>query len=60
MCIRDSPALTLDGPDFAVPNDTPLPEHGLAIAGRHLNGLAGTIFGGASEIQREIIAKELT
>ena len=54
------PALTLDGPDFAVPNDTPLPEHGLAVAGRHLNGLAGTIFGGASEIQREIIAKELT
>ena len=54
------PAMKLDGPDSVVPNETSVPEHGWAIAGRHLNGLAGTIFGGASEIQREIIAKELT
>jgi len=54
------PSLTLDGPEFAAPNDTLVPEYGLAVAGRHLNGLASTIFGGASEIQREIIARELT
>jgi len=54
------PAMKLEGPDFLVSNQTPVPEHGWAIAGRHLNGLAGTIFGGASEIQREIISKELT
>lgn len=54
------PAMRLEGPDFAASNQTPVPEHGWAIAGRHLNGLASTIFGGASEIQREIIAKKLT
>jgi len=54
------PAMNFDGPDFAASNKGPVPEHGWAIAGRHLNGLAGTIFGGASEVQREIIAKSLT
>jgi acyl-CoA dehydrogenase len=54
------PALTINGPDFTVANDAPVPEYGLAVAGRHLNGLAGTIFGGASEVQRDIIARELT
>lgn len=53
------PAMKLHGPDFAASNEVPVPEHGWAVAGRYLNGLAGTIFGGASEIQREIIAKEL-
>lgn len=57
---RGLPVMELHGPDFVASNDVPVPEHGLAVAGRHLNGLAGTIFGGASEIQREIIAKELT
>lgn len=56
---RGLPAMRIEGPDFTVPNNVPVPEHGWAIAGRHLNGLAGTIFGGASEIQREIIAKQL-
>ena len=51
------PALSIHGPDFAVADDTPVPEYGLGVAGRHLNGLASTIFGGASEVQREIIAK---
>jgi len=54
------PAMEIEGPDFVVSNQSPVPEHGWAISGRHLNGLAGTIFGGASEIQREIISKELT
>ena len=53
------PDLAFDGPAFAVSNEAPVPEHGWAIVGRHLNGLAGTIFGGASEIQREVISKDL-
>ena len=57
---RGLPEMKFDGPDFVVPNQSPVPEHGWGIAGRHLNGLAGTIFGGASEVQREIISKELT
>ncbi|NNM78072.1 acyl-CoA dehydrogenase [Sphingomonas sp. ID1715] len=60
MGSRGLPALKLQGPDFLVAPEAPVPEHGWAVAGRHLNGLAATIFGGASEIQREIIAKELT
>ena len=53
------PAVELSGPDFTEHNNVPVPEYGWATTGRHLNGLASTIFGGASEIQREIIAKEL-
>ncbi len=53
------PAMEFAGPAFAVSNQAPVPEHGWAIIGRHLNGLAGTIFGGASEIQREVISKDL-
>jgi len=53
------PDITFESPDFQTPNDVPLPEHAWALTGQHLNGLASTIFGGASEIQREIISKGL-
>src|SRR3546814_5518266 len=59
VCSSDLPDLAFDGPAFAVSNEAPVPEHGWAIVGRHLNGLAGTILGGASEIQREVISKDL-
>lgn len=39
-------------------NHTPaVPEAALSIVPRHLNGRANTIFGGSSEIQRDIVAK---
>lgn len=53
------PDVALLPPDFVAPNTVPVPEHALAVTGRHLNGLASTIFGGASEIQRDIIARML-
>src|SRR3546814_6736438 len=31
------PDLAFDGPAFAVSNEAPVPEHGWAIVGRHLN-----------------------
>lgn len=51
------PDVAFEPPDFAAANDIPIPEHAWAVTGRHLNGLAGTIFGGASEVQRDIIAR---
>ena len=40
--------------------DRPLiPEEVLSVVPRHLNGRANTIFGGSSEIQRDIIAKQV-
>lgn len=53
------PDVALQRPEFVPPNDVPIPEHAWAVTGRHLNGLAATIFGGASEVQRDIIAKML-
>ena len=41
-------------------NDKPLiSEEVLSVVPRHLNGRANTIFGGSSEIQRDIIAKQV-
>ena len=41
-------------------NDEPIiPEEVLSVVPRHLNGRANTIFGGSSEIQRDIIAKQV-
>ena len=51
------PDIAFQPPDFAAPNNNPVPEHGWTITRSHLNGLAGTIFGGASEVQRDIIAR---
>lgn len=51
------PNITFEPPDFTATNDIPIPECAWAMTRRHLNGLAGTIFGGASEIQRDIIAR---
>ena len=51
------PDIAFEPPDFAVPGDIPVPEYAWAMTRRHLNGLAGTIFGGASEVQRDIIAR---
>ncbi|HEX4893380.1 MAG TPA: acyl-CoA dehydrogenase family protein, partial [Hyphomicrobiaceae bacterium] len=51
------PDIAFEPPDFAPANDIPIPEHAWAMTRRHLNGLAGTIFGGASEVQRDIIAR---
>ena len=40
------------------PNASPIgPEHAATPTARFLNGRAGTIFGGASEIQRNILAR---
>ncbi|MEL7030180.1 MAG: acyl-CoA dehydrogenase, partial [Pseudomonadota bacterium] len=44
-------------PSFLKPNDYPAPDHSMSVTPRRLNGLASTIFGGASEVQRDIIAK---
>src|SRR3546814_18136217 len=46
------PDLAFDGPAFAVSNEAPVPEHGWDIVGMHRHGLAATLFGVASEIQR--------
>lgn len=51
------PDIAFEPPHFSAPNDNPVPEHGWAVTRSHLNGLAGTIFGGASEVQRDIIAR---
>lgn len=51
------PDVAFEPPDFAPANSIPIPEHAWTMTRRHLNGLAGTIFGGASEVQRDIIAR---
>ena len=53
------PDIAFRGPDFLIPNNVPLPDHAWGITHRHLNGLASTIYGGASEVQRDIISKGL-
>jgi len=51
------PYVPLESPYFLKPNDYPAPDHAMSVVSRRLNGLASTIFGGASEVQRDIIAK---
>ena len=46
-------------PLYALNHESLLPEPFLTLVPRHLNGRANTIFGGSSEIQREIIAKQV-
>lgn len=46
-------------PLYALNHESLLPEAFLTLVPRHLNGRANTIFGGSSEIQREIIAKQV-
>lgn len=46
-------------PFYSLNREAPLPEDFLTVMPRHLNGRANTIFGGTSEIQREIIAKQV-
>ena len=46
-------------PLYTLNHETLLPEQFLTVVPRHLNGRAHTIFGGSSEIQREIIAKQV-
>jgi alkylation response protein AidB-like acyl-CoA dehydrogenase len=38
-------------------NWVPGPDHAVPVVGRYLNGRAATIFGGSSEVQRNILAK---
>ena len=44
-------------PLYTLNREPPLPEHMLPVVPKHLNGRAYTIFGGTSEIQRDIIGK---
>ena len=44
-------------PLYRLNHEPPVPEELLPIVPEYLNGRAYTIFGGSSEIQREIIAK---
>jgi len=46
-------------PLYGLNEPSVLPENELAILPNHLNGRAHTIFGGTSEIQHEIIAKQM-
>lgn len=46
-------------PLYGLNEPTVLDEDQLAILPAHLNGRAHTIFGGTSEIQHEIIAKQM-
>jgi acyl-CoA dehydrogenase len=46
-------------PFYALNHEPVLPEEMLTAMPRHLNGRANTIFGGSSEVQREIIAKQV-
>jgi acyl-CoA dehydrogenase len=44
-------------PFYRLNHEPPMPEEMLPIVPEYLNGRAYTIFGGSSEIQREIVAK---
>ncbi len=44
-------------PLYRLNHEPPVPEEMLTVVPEYLNGRAYTIFGGSSEIQREIIAK---
>jgi acyl-CoA dehydrogenase len=46
-------------PLHALENEPLIPEDVLSVVPRHLNGRANTIFGGSSEIQRDIIARQV-
>ena len=46
-------------PFYALDHQPLVPEEILSVVPRHLNGRANTIFGGSSEIQRDIIAKQV-
>lgn len=46
-------------PLYALDDEPLIPEEALAVVPRYLNGRANTIFGGSSEIQRDIIAKQV-
>jgi acyl-CoA dehydrogenase len=44
-------------PLYEIPGEALLPETAMTVTAEHLNSRAQTIFGGTSEVQREIIAK---
>ncbi|MGJ5043106.1 acyl-CoA dehydrogenase family protein [Bradyrhizobium sp. HKCCYLRH1062] len=46
-------------PLHALADEPLIPEDLLSVVPRHLNGRANTIFGGSSEIQRDIIARQV-
>ena len=53
----DSLAVEPVRPLYRLNHEPPVPEEMLPVVPEYLNGRAYTIFGGSSEIQREIIAK---